>query len=83
LLATNRYMGYLLKFLILSLVIWLIFSFLRKLANPGDQNEKPATGAKFENMVQCEICGVYTPGSKVTRNNGKNICRSCSKQDKK
>jgi len=73
-------MGYLLKFLIFFLAIWVVISFIKKLTNSG--NKKPDSGDSVnpEQVVQCAHCGVYIPRSKAKNVSGKNICKDCQNQ---
>jgi hypothetical protein len=73
-------MGYLLKFLIFFLAIWVVISFVKKLAGSDEQKKHVGPDKASETMVQCEICGVYTPDSKTSSESGKIICANCQKQ---
>jgi len=70
-------MGYLLKLLIFFLAIWVVISFIKRLAKPGDEKQNSDDPVSPEQMVQCGHCGVYIPRSKAKNVAGKNICKDC------
>jgi len=73
-------MGYLLKFLIFFLAIWVVISFVKKLTGSDEQKKNTGPAKTSEAMLQCAICGVYTPDSKTSSESGKIICANCQKQ---
>lgn len=76
-------MGYILKFLIFFVAIWVVISFIKKLASPNNQGEDADSKDQPEAMIQCAFCGVYTPHPKTSSKTGKVICSECQKQDKR
>ncbi|MDH5649470.1 MAG: OadG family protein [Gammaproteobacteria bacterium] len=53
-------MGYLIRFLILALVLWLVIRYLKKIFG-SEEKTKPLNTKTTQPMISCAKCGVYIP----------------------
>ena len=67
-------MGKILFFLVAAIVGWLIFKGLLKKPDAGKGGEE--SSADPEQMVKCDLCGVYMPESDSTQLDGRRTCRT-------
>lgn len=66
-------MGYLLRLVILVVLAWLAYRFVRRL---WDTDTEPVERDNLEQveMVRCEKCGVHIPKDDALMHNGKAYC---------
>jgi Pyruvate/2-oxoacid:ferredoxin oxidoreductase delta subunit len=67
-------MGKLLFFLAVAVVGWLLFKGLLKKPQGDAKPEAPAN--QHEQMVKCDLCGVFMPESDSAQLDGKLTCRT-------
>ena len=65
----------LIRFVLYSLIAYLVISFVRKLLSPA----KPAR-TRSANMVRCERCGVFVTQSSALMISGRSYCSSVCAQ---
>lgn len=70
----------LLKLLLLVVIIWLVFSLLKKYSRSVAKDEQesgeqePVVPASPEDMVRCARCGVHLPRSEAILSNDEVFC---------
>ena len=67
-------MGKLLFFLAAAVIGWLIFKGLLKNPKRDEKGDKPPD--LHEQMVKCDLCGVFMPESDSAQLDGKRTCRT-------
>lgn len=67
-------MGKILLFLAVAVVGWLLFKRLFKKPNADETREAPPN--RPEQMVKCDLCGVFMPESESAQLDGKRTCRT-------
>lgn len=67
-------MGKILFFLAVAIVGWLIFKGLLKKPDVGKSREE--SDARPEQMVKCDLCGVFMPESDSVQLDGRRTCRT-------
>jgi hypothetical protein len=67
-------MGKILFFVVAAVVGWLLFKGLLKKPNADQTRDVPPTTS--EQMVKCDLCGVFMPESDSAQLDGKRTCRT-------
>jgi len=67
-------MGKILFFLAAAVVGWLLFKGLLKKPKAGEPRDAPPN--RPEQMVKCDLCGVFMPESDSAQLDGKRTCRT-------
>lgn len=72
-----------LKLLLLVVIVWLVYSLLKKYSRSvaGDEGSEPSASASPEDMVRCAHCGVHLPRSEAILSHDEFFCceAHCSK----
>ncbi|MDP2830282.1 MAG: PP0621 family protein [Sulfuricellaceae bacterium] len=64
-----------LKLLLLVVIIWLVYSLLKKYSRSVDRDEQaPDVPASPEDMVRCARCGVHLPRSEAILSGDETFC---------
>ncbi len=66
-------MGYLLRLVILIILAWVAYRFVRRLLN-ADTESSPTENLEKIEMVPCEKCGVHIPKQEALMRDGKAYC---------
>lgn len=67
-------MGKILFFLVVAAVGWLLLKGLLK--KPGNDGKQDGPPNQPEQMVRCDLCGVFMPESDSAQLDGKRTCRT-------